>query len=196
MFIVFLFIVSIFLLRTFALTFVSSICLYFKDDFITAALKALSGNSDIRLILRLEYNDCLNFIELVRFLFICIYQVTFGLTSGHSNYYFARLWVQLKSHREHLFLFCFNWQSPWLDWHCTSILPFVVGESNISYVFKFLALLFGYIYIYTTSFLSILVLSILVDLCILAIVNNAAISIGGAYFFSNECFCILQINAQ
>lgn len=91
MFIVFLFIVSIFLLRTFALTFVSSICLYFKDDFIIAALKALSGNSNIWLILRLEYNDCLNFIELVRFLFICVYQVTFGLTSGHSNYYFARL---------------------------------------------------------------------------------------------------------
>ena len=45
--IVFLFIVSIFLLRTFTLTFVLSICLYFKDDFIIAALKALSGNSDI-----------------------------------------------------------------------------------------------------------------------------------------------------
>lgn len=45
--IVFLFIVSIFLLRTFTLTFVSSICLYFKDDFIIAALNASSGNSDI-----------------------------------------------------------------------------------------------------------------------------------------------------
>ena len=67
------FIVSIFLLRTFTFTFVLSICLYFKDDFIIAVLKALSGNSNMWLILRLECNDCLDFI-------VCVYIYTHTYT--------------------------------------------------------------------------------------------------------------------